>query len=279
VTDSQNGHGARNGGRSTRIAAVGDLHCTVDSRGRLHDLFAQASAEADVIALCGDLTDYGLPDEAHVLAGELSGARVPVVGVLGNHDHESGKQVEVAQILTEAGMKVLDGDAVQLAGVGFAGTKGFAGGFDIHSLGAWGEVATKAFVQAAVDEAMKLEAGLARLRTRTRVALLHYSPVSATVRGEPEQIYPFLGSSRLEEPIERLEVSAVFHGHAHHGVREGATRRGVPVYNVSMPLLLAAGLGAKAYRVVELPSQPDTEPRSPAEHELTPVRARQATQH
>jgi Icc-related predicted phosphoesterase len=277
VNESGDGRGAGNGRRSThrtRIAAVGDLHCTVDSRGRLHDLFTSASAEADVIALCGDLTDYGLPDEAHVLAGELTGARVPVVGVLGNHDHESGRQVEVAQILTEGGMKVLDGDAVQLAGVGFAGTKGFAGGFDIHSLGAWGEAATKAFVQAAVDETMKLEAGLARLRTRTRVALLHYSPVSATVRGEPEQIFPFLGSSRLEEPIDRLEVSAVFHGHAHHGVTEGQTRRGVPVYNVSMPLLLSAGRGAKPYRVVELPAD---ELPAPEEHELTPVRARTAS--
>jgi Icc-related predicted phosphoesterase len=267
VTESHHGR------RATRVAAVGDLHCTVDSKGRLHDLFAQASSEADVIALCGDLTDYGLPDEARVLAGELSGARVPVVGVLGNHDHESGKPTEVAQILTDAGMKVLDGDAVQLAGIGFAGTKGFAGGFDVHSLGAWGEMATKAFVQAAVDEAMKLEAGLARLRMQTRVAILHYSPISATVSGEPEQIYPFLGSSRLEEPIDRLQVSAVFHGHAHHGVLEGSTNKGVPVYNVSMPLLLAErGRRARPYRVVELPIGEESDRRG--EPDLQPVRAR-----
>jgi Icc-related predicted phosphoesterase len=269
VSDSHNGHRTL---PSARIAAVGDLHCTVDSKGGFRELFTRASLEADVIALCGDLTDYGLPEEAHVLAGELAGARVPVVGVLGNHDHESGKQIEVAQILSEAGMKVLDGDAVQLAGIGFAGTKGFAGGFDIHSLGAWGEAATKAFVQAAIDEAMKLEAGLARLRTRSRVALLHYSPISGTVLGEPEQIYPFLGSSRLEDPIDRMEVSAVFHGHAHHGATEGTTRHGVPTYNVSLPLLLASGRGAKPYRVVELPVDADT-PDS-AEHELTPIRAR-----
>jgi Icc-related predicted phosphoesterase len=263
----------RSGRRTTRIAAVGDLHCTVDSKGRLHDLFAQASSEADVIALCGDLTDYGLPDEAHVLAGELIGARVPVVGVLGNHDHESGRASDVAQILADAGMKVLDGDAVQLAGIGFAGAKGFAGGFNTHSLGAWGEAATKAFVQAAVDEAMKLEAGLARLRMETRVALLHYSPISATVNGEPEQIYPFLGSSRLEEPIDRLEVSAVFHGHAHHGVLEGTTHKGVPVYNVSMPLLLAeGGRRARPYRVVELSTGNSAHRRG--EPDLQPVRAR-----
>jgi Icc-related predicted phosphoesterase len=269
VNDSRNGHRTH---ESARIAAVGDLHCTVDSKGRLRELFTQASQEADVIALCGDLTDYGLPEEAHVLASELAGARVPVVGVFGNHDHESGKQIEVAQILTEAGMKVLDGDAVQLAGIGFAGTKGFAGGFDIHSLGAWGEAATKAFVQSAIDEAMKLEAGLARLRTRSRVALLHYSPISATVHGEPEQIYPFLGSSRLEDPIDRMQVSAVFHGHAHHGAMEGVTRQGVPTYNVSLPLLLASGRHAKPYRVVELPV--DSETTNSSEHELTPIRAR-----
>jgi Icc-related predicted phosphoesterase len=264
VTESHNGHRIA---PVTRIAAVGDLHCTVDSKGRLRELFARASQEADVIALCGDLTDYGLPDEAH----ELGGARVAVVGVLGNHDHESGKQVEVAQILTEAGMKVLDGDAVQLAGIGFAGTKGFSGGFDIHSLGAWGEAATKAFVQTAIDEAMKLEAGLARLRTRSRVALLHYSPISGTVVGEPEQIYPFLGSSRLEDPIDRMQVSAVFHGHAHHGAIEGRTRRGVPTYNVSLPLLLAGNPRGRPFRVVELPA--DTDPDA-TDHELTPVRAR-----
>ena len=269
MSESHNGHRTAH---TTRIAAVGDLHCTVDAKGRLRELFTRASQEADVIALCGDLTDYGLPEEAHVLAGELVGARVPVVGVLGNHDHESGKQVEVAQILTEAGMKVLDGDAVQLAGIGFAGTKGFAGGFDLHSLGAWGEAATKAFVQAAIDEAMKLEAGLARLRTRSRVALLHYSPISGTVRGEPEQIYPFLGSSRLEDPIDRMTVSAVFHGHAHHGAAEGRTKNGVPTYNVSLPLLLASGPRATPFRLVELAVDQDA--ADAAEHELTPVRAR-----
>jgi Icc-related predicted phosphoesterase len=252
------------------VAAAADLHCTLDARGRLRELFSRASDEADVIVLCGDLTDYGQPDEARVLAGEIGAARVPVVGVLGNHDHESGASAEVARILSDGGMKVLDGDAVEIAGIGFAGTKGFAGGFDVHSLGAWGERATKAFVQEAVDEAMKLEAGLARLRTASRVAVLHYAPVSSTVQGEPEQIFPFLGSSRLEEPIDRLQVTAVFHGHAHHGSAQGQTRRGVPVYNVSMPLLLAAGRDSRPYRVVQLPVDEPTH----VEHELVPTRAR-----
>lgn len=241
--------------RTVRIAAVGDLHCTNESKGAFHDLFASASEEADVIALCGDLTDYGLADEARVLATDAAAARVPIVAVLGNHDYESGQAVEVARILADAGMKVLDGDSVEVGDVGFAGAKGFGGGFGRHALGAWGEEATKAFVQAAIDEALKLETGLARLRTPTRVALLHYAPILGTVEGEPEPIFPFLGSERLEEPLDRFEVSAVFHGHAHHGAAEGTTRSGAPVYNVSLPLLRASG-GDRPYRLVELPAAP-----------------------
>ena len=235
-----------------RLAAAGDLHCTTESRGQLQDLFAQASREADLIALCGDLTDYGLPAEAEVLAGELAAAQVPVVAVLGNHDHESGSAEEIADLLRGAGVKVLDGDAVELAGIGFAGTKGFAGGFGHHALGAWGEPAIKSFVQVAIDEALKLETAVARLRTPTRVVLLHYSPVQGTVEGEPEAIYPWLGSSRLEEPIDRYEVATVLHGHAHYGAPEARTRGGVPVYNVSVPVLQRLD-PARSFRVIALP--------------------------
>ena len=235
-----------------RVAAVGDLHCTTESRGQLQDLFAQASRAAEAIALCGDLTDYGIPLEAEVLAGELAAATVPVVAVLGNHDYESGAADQVAEILHGAGVKLLDGDAVELAGIGFAGTKGFAGGFGPHALGAWGEVAIKSFVQVAIDEALKLETAVARLRTATRVVLLHYSPVQGTVEGEPEAIFPWLGSSRLEEPIDRYEVAAVLHGHAHHGAPEARTRGGVPVYNVALPVL-ARLEPTRSFRVIELP--------------------------
>jgi Icc-related predicted phosphoesterase len=235
-----------------RVAAVGDLHCTTESRGQLQDLFAQASRAAEAIALCGDLTDYGIPLEAEVLAGELAAATVPVVAVLGNHDYESGAADQVAELLRGAGVKVLDGDAVELAGIGFAGTKGFAGGFGPHALGAWGEVAIKSFVQVAIDEALKLETAVARLRTATRVVLLHYSPVQGTVEGEPEAIFPWLGSSRLEEPIDRYEVAAVLHGHAHYGAPEARTRGGVPVYNVALPVL-ARLEPARSFRVIELP--------------------------
>jgi Icc-related predicted phosphoesterase len=162
---------------------------------------------------------------------------VPVIAVLGNHDFESGKQDEVRQILSEAGVHVLDGEACEVEGIGFAGVRGFCGGFGKFALGPWGEEIIKRFVHEAVDEALKLESALARLRTRHRIALLHYSPIEETVEGEPVEIFAFLGSSRLAEPLARYRVDAVFHGHAHRGKPEGLTANGVPVYNVSLPVL------------------------------------------
>ena len=225
-----------------RLAAVGDLHYGKASRGMLQPLFAALTRlDADILILCGDLTDYGLPEEAAELARELvSGVKIPMVGVLGNHDFESGASVEISQVLSEAGVRLLDGETVEVHGIGFAGVKGFAGGFGRGALGPWGEDAIKRFVQEAVAEALKLESALARLRTLTRVAILHYAPIADTVAGEPREIYPWLGCSRLEEPLSRYEVTAVFHGHAHHGTAEGKTLNGTPVYNVSLPLLLAA---------------------------------------
>jgi Icc-related predicted phosphoesterase len=221
-----------------RIAAVGDLHCSVSSAGKVQPLFNGISEKADVLLLCGDLTDYGLPEEAHILAKELTAAvKIPMVAVLGNHDFESGKQNEVRDILMSAGLHVLDGEAVEIGGVGFAGGKGFGGGFNERALQPWGEEMMKSFVRTAVEEALKLESALARLRTAQKVALLHYSPIAKTVEGEPLEIYAFLGSSRLEDPLEHTAVSAVFHGHAHHGTVEGHTRNGTPVFNVAMPLL------------------------------------------
>jgi len=238
-----------------RLAAVGDIHCTRTSEGALQPLFAQMVECADVIALSGDLVDYGLADEAQVLVRELSlalKAKVPVVAVLGNHDFESGQPEVVKQILCDAGAIVLDGDAVEIKGIGFAGAKGFCGGFGRRALEPWGEPSIKAFVREAVDEALKLEMALARLRTRNRIALLHYAPIEATVEGEPKEIYPFLGSSRLEEPINRYECTAVLHGHAHHGSPEGKTSTGVPVYNVSMSLLRRHFPDRPEFRVLEM---------------------------
>lgn len=240
--------------RPVRIAAVSDLHVTRASQGQLAPLLQQAAQAADVLVLCGDLTDYGLPEEAQVLARELAGVRVPIVGVLGNHDVESDRGPEVVDVLTTAGVKLLDGEAVELHGVGFAGVKGFCGGFGRHSLGPWGERTIKGFVREALDEALKLEAALARLRTPQRVAVLHYAPIAATVEGEPPEIFPFLGTSRLEEPLVRYPVSAVFHGHAHKGALEGRTSNGTPVYNVALPLLRRHAPDGPWYRLLELPA-------------------------
>jgi Icc-related predicted phosphoesterase len=239
---------------SVRIAAVGDIH--LSGKGLeppLQVLFGQVGEHADVLALCGDLTDGGDPEEAKLVAKELSSVTVPMVAVLGNHDYECGKVAEVSRILEDGGVRVLDGEAHEVLGIGFAGVKGFAGGFGRGALGPWGEPLIKQFVREAVDEALKLETALSRLRTERKVALLHYSPVVGTVEGEPLEIYPYLGSSRLEEPLTRYPVDVVFHGHAHHGALEGRTRGDVPVYNVSMMLLQRTFPSRPPFRVVELP--------------------------
>jgi Icc-related predicted phosphoesterase len=238
-----------------RVAAIGDLHCSKTSQGAFQPLFARIVESADILLIAGDLTDYGLPEEARVLARELAAVHLPIVAVLGNHDVESGKSDEVRQILTDAGLIVLDGDAYETHGIGIAGIKGFGGGFGPRALGPWGETIIKQFVREAVDEALKLEAALARLRTRHLIALLHYSPVQQTVEGEPLEIYPFLGSSRLEEPLNRYPVSLVVHGHAHRGRLQGATTGGVPVYNVSMPLLTRSFSERPPFRVFEVPTE------------------------
>jgi Icc-related predicted phosphoesterase len=243
-----------------RLAAVGDLHVKKTSQGQLQPLLAPVNDHADVLLLCGDLTDYGLAEEAVVLVKELTAAvRIPIVAVLGNHDYESGHPQEVSRILGEAGIRILDGEAFEIHGVGIAGAKGFAGGFGRGTLGAWGEPATKRYVQEAIDEATKLEGALARLRTARRVALLHYAPVRMTVEGEPLEILSYLGTSRLEEPINRHPVDVVFHGHAHHGALEGRTSAGIPVYNVAMPLLLQKFPDRPPFRIVELPEAPASE--------------------
>lgn len=237
-----------------RIAALSDLHYTRRSKGVFAGLFAEATADADVFAICGDLTDYGLPEEAQLLAEDLrENVRIPILAVLGNHDFESGREEELITILEDAGIKVLDGGAIEIDGVGFAGVSGFGGGFGERMLNAWGEQIIKDFVQAAVDEELKLEQALSRLQTPTRVALLHYAPIRDTIEGEPPEIFPFLGSSRLEEPLNHYEVTAAFHGHAHRGLPEGKTTKGCPVYNVSIAVLKQAFPDQLPYRVITVP--------------------------
>jgi Icc-related predicted phosphoesterase len=234
-----------------RIAAVADIHCSKASKGMLQPLFTEASAVADVLCLCGDLTDYGHVDEAQVLAEELKHhVKVPILAVLGNHDFETGHAEEVSHILKEAGVHVLDGECIEIGGVGFAGTCGFGGGFGRNMLNAWGEPATKGFVQEAVDHAMRLERALARLETPQRVVLLHYAPIRDTVEGENPEVFPFLGCTRLEGPLNRYQVAMAFHGHAHRGKLEGRTSAGVPVYNVALPLLKAEKEGAIGFKLL-----------------------------
>lgn len=247
-----------------RFAAVGDIHVQKDSAGTLRSLFAEADETADALLLCGDLTDYGTAEEARILAEELGAVHIPVVAVLGNHDYESGTPEVVADTLVHAGVRVLDGSACEIEGVGIAGVKGFGGGFGRGTLGAWGEPAIKLFVQEALNEAMKLESALAKLRTRRRIALLHYAPIAGTVEGEPAEIFPFLGSSRLEAPLLRYPMDAVFHGHAHRGTLEGRTINGVPVYNVAKPLLQRTRPDTPAFFLYELPREPVDE-RTPAD--------------
>ncbi|HET7434716.1 MAG TPA: metallophosphoesterase [Thermoanaerobaculia bacterium] len=237
-----------------RIAAVADIHVKKTSQGQYQPLFAKATEQADVLLLCGDLTDYGTAEEAKILARDITASlRIPAIGVLGNHDFESGKQDEVVQILTDAGVVMLDGDSTEVHGVGFAGVKGFGGGFGRRALGAWGEPTIKQFVHETVEEALKLESALARLRTPQKIAVLHYSPIQATVEGEPLEIVAFLGSSRLEEPLDRYRCTAVFHGHAHRGAPEGRTKGAAPVYNVAMPVLAATFPDRQPFRVIEVP--------------------------
>lgn len=240
---------------SLRVAAIGDLHCPRTSPDDLRRLFQDLGSEADILLLCGDLTDYGKPDEARLLTEQLSQLRpVPILAVLGNHEFECGKQDEITRILADGGVTVLDGTAVEVLGIGFAGIKGFCGGFGSRALQPWGEAVLKQFARESVEETVKLESALAKLRTPSKVVLMHYAPIVDTVRGEPAEIFAFLGSSRLEEPVNRYDVTALFHGHAHNGSPEGRTLAGTPVYNVALPLLYKQFPGRRAMRVVEIPS-------------------------
>ena len=251
-----------------RVAALGDLHCSKKSQGQFQPLFTAAAEQADILLICGDLTDYGLPEEAEVLVNEMAGAaKLPTIAVLGNHDFESGREQDVRQVLVGAGVMMLDGDAIEVRGIGFAGAKGFAGGFGRGTLGAWGEPAIKVFVQEAVHEAMKLEAALARLCTERRIAVLHYAPIRATVENEPVEIFPFLGCSRLEDPLNRYPVTAVVHGHAHNGAPEGRTSGGSPVYNVSLPLLRKTAPDRPHFRIIEVPVGSGTTSIPPHPHD------------
>lgn len=240
---------------TVRIAAVGDIHVKRTPIAAVQSMFTQMTEAADVALLCGDLTDYGTDEEAEMLADAIkTKLRIPALAVLGNHDYESGQPEKISKILESAGVVMLDrGASHEVHGIGFGGAKGFVGGFGRRQLGAWGEQSLKDLVHETIEETLKLEQSLAKLRTQHKIAVLHYAPIHATLEGEPAEIMPFLGSSRLEEPLDRYRVTAAFHGHAHHGYPEGRTRGNVPVYNVAMSVLKKAFPDKAPFKLLELP--------------------------
>jgi uncharacterized protein len=234
-----------------RIAAIADLHFSPQSYDRIREPMSRLRDEADLLILAGDLTNLGKPEEMESLLASFMRLRVPIVAVLGNHDYEGGRQAELSKMMIAEGVKLLDGSGYERDDIGFAGTKGFLGGFGRGVLTAFGEPEVKAFVQSAVDETLKLERALSMLRTEKRIVITHYAPVVDTVRGEPEQIFPYLGSGRLAEVIDRHQAILAIHGHAHHGSLEGKTTGGVPVYNVALPLLMTR-TPAAPYRLFDV---------------------------
>ncbi|MGH9339270.1 MAG: metallophosphoesterase family protein [Acidobacteriota bacterium] len=214
------------------MAAIADLHCRVDSATEIRQALDGVDQQADVLLLAGDLTDTDLLEEVEVLIPELHALKIPILAVLGNHDHESDGASKIAETLTHNGIRVLDGTVCEIGEVGFVGTKGFCGGFDERLVQPFGERALKTFIQASIDEAVRLENALTKLDCPRKIAILHYAPVKQTLQGEPEELYPLLGSSRLANALNRHRVDAIVHGHAHHGSRVGRTAGGIPVYNV-----------------------------------------------
>jgi len=234
-----------------RVAATADLHYSAQAPGILKDQLARVRDEADVLIIAGDLTNYGRPDEMEPLINVLVRLRVPVIAVLGNHDCESGQEAELARMMRAEGIKVLDGTGYERDNVGFAGTKGFLGGFGRGVLTAFGEPEVKAFVKASIDEALKLERAMAQLRTERRVVVLHYAPIATTVEGEAREIFPYLGNSRFAEIADRHGANLIVHGHAHHGSPNGKTTAGIPVHNVAITLLQAQN-PSSAYRLFDI---------------------------
>lgn len=235
----------------SRLAAVGDLHFGRDARGQLGPRYRDLADEAGALLLAGDLSRRGRPEEAEGLVEEFERVSVPVVAVLGNHDHESGDADGFRRTLEDGGITVLEGEStvVELDGlrVGIAGGIGFGGGFPGGTCADFGETENKAFVARGRTTAASIRQALEGLTdVDVRVALMHYSPIRATLEGENPEIYPFLGSHFLEDAVDRGGAHLAIHGHAHHGSEHGRTASGVPVRNVAEPVIGAP------YRVFDL---------------------------
>lgn len=242
----------RSAKKRMRVAAIGDLHVQENRTDNYRALFKEISANADVLVLCGDLTNYGKTSEAIMLAEDLNAVSIPIVGVLGNHDHDCGQPGVIRRYLADAGVRVLDsGESFEIDGVGFGGCMGSMGGFGRGMLSSFGEAPIKSFVQSCMEETKKLETSLRMLRTDRIVAVLHYAPVAGTLVGEPLEIFPFLGNSRLAQTIDQFEnVRAVVHGHAHRGSHRGETPNGVPVYNCAQ--MVALKETGRPYALIEV---------------------------
>lgn len=233
-----------------KIVSMGDIHCRMDTPDLIQKLIGELDHGFEVMILAGDLTDNGLPEEAEVLARQLKDYPIPIITILGNHDHEGGKADEIVDVMRSAGMVVLDGTTCEVGEVGFVGIKGFCGGFDENMIQPFGEKALKTFIHYSIDESVVLENALAKLQhCAHKVAVLHYAPIKATLIGEPPELFPFLGTSRLADSIDRQGADLILHGHAHHGSPFGRTTGNIPVYNVSR-FVQMAHMG-KPYCVIE----------------------------
>jgi len=226
---------------SIRIAAAGDIHCGEENRDAVRASFARIEDEADAVLLAGDLTTYGEPEQAKVLADACRGLSVPVVSVLGNHDWHANRAEDIVSVLEDAGITVLDRSWTVLdcagAQVGVVGTKGFVGGFPDSALPDFGEPSLRAVYAETTREVEAIEEGLRAVSAcAVRIVLLHYAPTSSTIQGEPPGIWAFLGSDRLARPILEHRPDLVLHGHAHAGSFEGFVGA-IPVHNVSIPVM------------------------------------------
>jgi Icc-related predicted phosphoesterase len=233
-----------------KIAAIGDLHCEQNSQGKIRKLIQPVEDKADVLVLAGDLTNSGRIEEMEVLLEELNGFTLPIIAVMGNHDHEAGQVELLEKMMASRGICVLQSTSCRIGEAGFVGTKGFCGGFGEYRIQPFGERAIKKFVQASVDEVLNMEAALEQLDGMHKVGVVHYAPIKATLVGESPELYPFLGTSLLESAFDRKRVDVIFHGHAHHGALQGHTRGGIPVFNVSQ--FARALTGETPYLIYEL---------------------------
>jgi len=223
-----------------KIAAVADVHCTVNSRGHIRELLRDVE-EADVLVLAGDLTDVGKIEEMEVLMDELSHFSLPIIAVPGNHDHEADQTDLLVAMMEWSGIHVLDGASFNIDGIEFIGTKGFCGGFGHLLVQPFGEPALKAFINATIEEVLRFERLLRNVKADHKVAVMHYAPIKETLSGEEPELFPFLGTSLFADVLDAHKVDVVFHGHAHNGSPTGFTKHKIPVYNVSRFVLARSG--------------------------------------